>query len=530
MGACLSSMTAPGGKILEETSGGDVQYHEDFLEDKVLGQGEFGVVKLVHPMNEMNESMAVKILNKGLTFKNNTLYAPLSADGIRRECNILRKLNGEHFNLKLYRIYESRSIIYIVTELCSGGHMMEWVSRMKEDLTVEDVSRLSYELLDAVAFCAKKGIIHRDIKPENIMFKTNKSSSELRLIDFGSSSNDDENAAVESNLEHVTFAGSAFYSAPEMFQHLYTSKIDVWSVGVTLYVLVAGFPAESMQKAFNKLQTPRRNLKELPNMPTSLPDSFFEMLDSLMTYHRSKRTCAGDMLNCEFAQLHKEHEKKELDISSVLQEAKSFENGNQNGVTNGSGSGSARNLSRRGMKIHGSVSRHSSYLGYNKFERAVSTLLAAVLSSDQYNRLLETLSAKVSDQSLLLSEKRLKVIKISDLRKELENLGYNRASDMIMKIPNAVMYESFAFRISLLRLFVNNSNMDSSSQGGRKYLRKQNEMLGHSTHGLQAHTNKIKVNVSVKSRSVHGNNVWESWKKGSKKLYLSDNLDSSMHY
>lgn len=529
MGACLSSMTAPGGKILEDSNGGEVQYNEDFLEDKVLGQGEFGIVKLVHPMNEMNESMAVKILNKGLTFKNNTLYAPLSADSIRIECNILKKLDGAHFNLKLYKLYESRSIIYIVTELCSGGHMMEWVSRMKEDLTVEEVSRLSYQLLDAVSFCAKKGIIHRDIKPENIMFKTNKSSSDLRLIDFGSSSNDDETVAVESNLEHVTFAGSAFYSAPEMFQHLYTSKIDVWSVGVTLYVLVAGFPAESMQKAFNKLQTPRRNLRELPNMPKNLPDSFFEMLDSLMTYHRSKRTSAEDLCACDFAQLHKEHENKELDISSVLQEAKSFENGNQNGAMNGSGSGS--NPSRRGMmKIQGSVSRHSSYLGYNKFERAVSTLLAAVLSSDQYNRLLETLSAKVSDQSLLLSEKRLKVIKISDLRKELESLGYNRASEMIMKIPNAVRYESFAFRISLLRLFANNSNMDSSSQGGRKYLRMQNEMLGHSTHGLQAHTNKIKVNVSVKSRSVHGNNVWESWKKGSKKLYLSDNLDSSMHY
>jgi len=429
MGACLSSVTAPSGKILENIDGQDVEYNEDFLEDRVLGQGEFGVVKLVHPMNDMQESMAVKILNKGLTFKNNTLYAPLSADSIRRECNILRKINGEHFNLKLYKLYESRTTIYIVTELCSGGHMMEWVSRMKEDLTVEEVSRLSFQLIDAVSYCASKGIIHRDIKPENIMFKTNKASSDIRLIDFGSSSNDDEGVAVVSDLEHVTFAGSAFYSAPEMFQHLYTSKIDVWSVGVTLYVLVAGFPAESMQKAFNKLQTPHRNLKDLPNMPSTLPDSFFDMLDKLMTYHRSKRTTAEDTLECDFVKLHTQHEEKELDISSVLQEAKSFDNSHQNGAIsgNGSGSGSGRSLLLRSTKILGSVSRHSSYLGYNKFERAVSTLLAAVLSSDEYNRLLETLSAKVSDQALLLSEKRLKVIKVSDLRKELENLGLNRA-------------------------------------------------------------------------------------------------------
>jgi len=100
-----------------------------------------------------------------------------------------------------------------------------------------------------------------------------------------------------------------------------------------------------------------------------------------------------------------------------------------------------------------------------------------------------------------------------------------------MKIPNAAMYESFAYRISILRLFTNNFTMDSSSHGGRKYLKQQSQMLGHSTHGIQAQSSKIKVTVSTRARSVHGNNVWETWKKGSKRLHLSsDNLDSSMHY
>ena len=50
---------------------------------------------------------------------------------------------------------------------------------------------------------------------------------------------------------HSTFAGSAFYISPEMYQPTYTDKTDVWSVGATLYVLVAGYPADKLQKAFN---------------------------------------------------------------------------------------------------------------------------------------------------------------------------------------------------------------------------------------------------------------------------------------
>lgn len=77
------------------------------------------------------------------------------------------------------------------------------------------------------------------------MFCSNKRDSELRLIDFGSGTLDENhsnaNLQEASVDQHHTFAGSAFYISPEMFQRAYTSKTDVWSTGVTLYVLVAGY-------------------------------------------------------------------------------------------------------------------------------------------------------------------------------------------------------------------------------------------------------------------------------------------------
>jgi serine/threonine protein kinase len=155
--------------------------------------------------------------------------------------------------------------------------MMEYIVKQKE-LRTEDVSRISYQLLDALDHCEKHGVIHRDLKPENTMFRHSMEGASLRVIDFGSSciaseTEGDENkpAIVDDNgiplIQHSTFAGSAFYISPELFQRTYTYKTDIWSAGVTLYVLVAGFPAEKLQKAFNTLHMNKdRNIRSLPGL------------------------------------------------------------------------------------------------------------------------------------------------------------------------------------------------------------------------------------------------------------------------
>jgi hypothetical protein len=77
MGACLSS--APK-QLIESTDGGEEAYHKRYMEGEVLGEGEFGQVRLVHDMtqgHDQNTPYASKILKKGMVFKDNTLYSPI---------------------------------------------------------------------------------------------------------------------------------------------------------------------------------------------------------------------------------------------------------------------------------------------------------------------------------------------------------------------------------------------------------------------------------------------------------------------
>lgn len=422
----------------------------------------FGTVKLVHDVTQKDliaaKPLAVKYVKKGYTFRDNVLYTPMKKEALITEVEILRVLNGECFTLQLMAVYESPSMIYMITECCEGGEMMPWVSMAFANqqqqspllgnggsggagLRTEDVSRIAYQLWSAVQHCAKHKVIHRDIKPENVMFCTKDRDSPVRLIDFGSGTidggNTSNNTAAPSNSNsesedverHHTFAGSAFYISPEMFQRTYTHKTDVWSVAVTLYVLVAGYPAEQLQEAFNILHSASSSnkagvgrVRTLPNMPTNIPESFHDMLEGALVYRHKARMDAGQLMQCEFAQFHMHHHEEQqqhkqqqkqrpgiISITEVANEAAGGGGDDDGGgmaedhlpeMANSSKSGSRKTQS---VLLEGSVSRHNTYLGYQKFERSVTTILATMLSKETCTKLLLLLRGQQQSQEGTIS-------------------------------------------------------------------------------------------------------------------------------
>ena len=271
------------------------------------------------------------------------------------------------------------------------------------------------------------------------MFQDPTPNAELRLIDFGSGCLNKKPEKPDGDVEiRTTFAGSAFYISPEMFQRTYTQKTDVWSAGATLYVLVAGYPGDKLQKAFNCMQNgkPERNLKELPNMPDDMPDTYYEMLDKSLTYRHKQRPSAQAICKSDFAQFHIEHAEG-ISIDEVAAAATA-------GIAVQGGTGRGRTAS---IALKGSVDRHTLFLGFKKYERSLTALLASMLSKKELERLVAILKERVEkrktdDQVAMLIEqeenleeleglsedKQLSVVQVRELKSILRNeIGNHQA-------------------------------------------------------------------------------------------------------
>ncbi|CAK9142697.1 unnamed protein product [Ilex paraguariensis] len=194
---------------------------------RLLGQGTFAKVYYARSL-KTGESMAIKVIDKEKVLRFGLM------EQIKREISVMRLVRHPNI-VQLFEVMATKTKIYFVMEYAKDSELF---SKVAKGRLKEDVARKYFQqLINAVDFCHSRVVYHRDLKPENLLLDENEN---LKVSDFGLS------ALAESKhqdgLLHTT-CGTPAYVAPEVINRKgYDGvKADIWSCGVILFVLLAGY-------------------------------------------------------------------------------------------------------------------------------------------------------------------------------------------------------------------------------------------------------------------------------------------------
>lgn len=253
------------------------------FEKKEIGSGHYGVVRRAKLRIDPNKIYAVKSIEKKKLKGDITL--------LKNELEMLRF--SDHPNIiQFYEIYQDSVYFHFVMEHCEGGDIttrLENQGAFNEDTA----RRIVFQVLYAINHLHSCGIVHRDIKPDNFLFKNKTAESEVKLIDFGLS------RKFSAGTKLNTLLGTPYYVAPEILDKRgYTEKVDLWSVGVMLYLLlVADFPfkADNNAELFEKIRKSEPSMTASPQL-RALSANGKALLKNLMEKNPNKRFSARQAL------------------------------------------------------------------------------------------------------------------------------------------------------------------------------------------------------------------------------------------
>ncbi|XP_068666793.1 phosphoenolpyruvate carboxylase kinase 2-like isoform X2 [Aristolochia californica] len=190
-----------------------------------IGRGRFGTVfRCFSPLSA--EFFACKSIDKRL------LSDAIDKECLEKEAKIMLLVSGNPNVLQIFQVYEDEDALHMVIELCSSPHLFDRIS--KRIFSETEAAAVMSALMEAIAHCHRRGVAHRDIKPDNILFDDR---NRLKLSDFGSADCFGDGRPLRGVV------GTPYYVAPEVIAGRdYNEKVDVWSAGVILYIMLSGIP------------------------------------------------------------------------------------------------------------------------------------------------------------------------------------------------------------------------------------------------------------------------------------------------
>ncbi|XP_057262921.1 ribosomal protein S6 kinase alpha-2 isoform X4 [Pezoporus wallicus] len=209
--------------IVQQLHGNNIHFTDGYEIKEDIGIGSYSVCKrCVHKATETE--FAVKIIDK-------------SKRDPSEEIEILLRY-GQHPNIiTLKDVYDDGKYVYLVMELMRGGELLDRILRQK-CFSEREASAVLCTITKTVDYLHSQGVVHRDLKPSNILYMDESGNPDsIRICDFGFA----KQLRAENGLL-MTPCYTANFVAPEVLKRQgYDAACDIWSLGILLYTMLAGF-------------------------------------------------------------------------------------------------------------------------------------------------------------------------------------------------------------------------------------------------------------------------------------------------
>ncbi|KAM9294225.1 serine/threonine-protein kinase D1 [Gastrophryne carolinensis] len=260
----------------------DISSVYQIFPDEVLGSGQFGIV-YGGKHRKTGRDVAIKIIDK--------LRFPTKQESqLRNEVAILQNLHHRGV-VNLECMFETPERVFVVMEKLHGD-MLEMILSSEKGRLPERITKfLVTQILVALRHLHFKNIVHCDLKPENVLLASSDPFPQVKLCDFGFA------RIIGEKSFRRSVVGTPAYLAPEVLRNRgYNRSLDMWSVGVIIYVSLSGtFPFNEDEDIHDQIQNAAFMYPPNPWRETS--SDAIDLINNLLQVKMRKRYSVDKTLN-----------------------------------------------------------------------------------------------------------------------------------------------------------------------------------------------------------------------------------------